>query len=285
MRLLLDRFASAEKQKDGKWKIFQGDELGILLGAEAYEANLAKGIPKEKMLFICSAVSSRMLQKMVETEGCRFEETMTGFKWMMNKAMDLHHREGFVPCFVYEEALGYALDIRVADKDGVSAAAVWVQMATELYKKRMTVSERLDQLRKKYGYFVTNNSYYFCYDKNAISELFAEFRNNGKYKPALGNYKIKRIRDVTNGYDDGQPGNKCTFPLAPSSQMITLFFQNGAVLTLRTSGTEPKLKWYSELSGSNPDEARAELQKVVDATIEYFMQPHKYPLQMPNSVQ
>lgn len=278
-----DRFACVEKQRDGKWKIFHGDELGILFGVEAYEANLAKGIPKEKMLFICSAVSSRMLQKMAESEGARFEDTLTGFKWMMNTATELQKTEGMHACLVYEEALGYALDMRVPDKDGVSAAAVWVQMATELYKNGMTVGEKLDQLRKKYGCFVTNNSYYLCYDKKAISDLFAEFRNNGKYREALGDYKIKSIRDATTGYDNGQPGNKCKFPLTPTSQMITLFFENGAVLTLRTSSTEPKLKWYSEISGTNPDEAREELQKVVDATIKYFMQPDKYPLQLPKA--
>lgn len=278
-----DRFACVEKQVDGTWKIFHGDELGILFGAEAYERHLASGLPKEKMLFICSAVSSRMLQKMAEIEGCRFEETMTGFKWMMNKARELAANEGYTPCLVYEEALGYALHPDVPDKDGVSALAVWVQMACKLYSKGMTVGQRLEELRKKYGYFVTNNSYFLCYDKEAITRLFNEFRNGGAYKRVLGPYKITRIRDVTTGYDDAQPDNKCQFPLTPTSQMVTLYFENGGVLTLRTSGTEPKLKWYAEMSGSNPDEARASLNDVVDATIKYLMQPDVYPLEKPKA--
>lgn len=277
-----DRFACAEKQADGKWKIFHGDELGILFGARMFDLAVSKGIPREKMVFICSAVSSRMLQKMAETEGCVFEETMTGFKWIMNKALDMK-AQGYTPCFAYEEALGYGVSMQVPDKDGVSAAAVWVEMACELYKKGMTIGDRLDQLRKRYGYFVTNNSYFLCYEKSAIEALFAEFRNNGKYTPALGDFKIKRIRDATTGYDNGQKDNKCAFPLTPSSQMVTLFFENGAVLTLRTSGTEPKLKWYSEMSGSNPEAAKAELQKVVDATIQCVMQLTKYPLHTPKA--
>lgn len=276
-----DRFASVEKQRDGTWKIFHGDELGILFGAEAYERYCQKNVSKEKMLFICSAVSSRMLQKMAEQEGCRFEETMTGFKWMMNKARDLAESDQCIPCLVYEEALGYALHPDVPDKDGVSALAVWVQMAAKLYNQGKTIGERLDELRKKYGYFVTNNSYFLCYDKEAIAKLFNEFRNGGAYKPALGPYVIKRIRDVTTGYDNGQPDCKCQFPLTPSSQMVTLYFENGAVLTLRTSGTEPKLKWYSELCGSDPKEARAELDCVVDAVIQHLMKPDVYPLEKP----
>lgn len=55
------------------------------------------------------------------------------------------------------------------------------------------------------------------------------------------------MRDLTTGYDNNQPDNKAVLPVSPDSQMITFNFSNGLVCTLRTSGTEPKIKYYTEL--------------------------------------
>lgn len=63
-------------------------------------------------------------------------------------------------------------------------------------------------------------------------------------------YKIKSVRDLTTGYDDSQPDKKAILPVSCSSQMITFEFENGLVCTLRTSGTEPKVKYYTELCAS-----------------------------------
>lgn len=54
---------------------------------------------------------------------------------------------------------------------------------------------------------------------------------------------------MTTGYDNTKPDNKATLPISKSSQMITFTFKNGLVTTLRTSGTEPKIKYYNELCG------------------------------------
>lgn len=65
-----------------------------------------------------------------------------------------------------------------------------------------------------------------------------------------GKYVINGVRDLTSGYDNTKPGNKAVLPISKSSQMITFSFSNGLVTTLRTSGTEPKVKYYSELCGT-----------------------------------
>lgn len=62
-----------------------------------------------------------------------------------------------------------------------------------------------------------------------------------------GKFTISDVRDLTTGYDSSQPDKKAILPVSASSQMITFSFSNGCVLTLRTSGTEPKIKYYSEM--------------------------------------
>ena len=60
-------------------------------------------------------------------------------------------------------------------------------------------------------------------------------------------YVIKGVRDLTTGYDNQQPDNKAILPISRDSEMLTFQFANGLVATLRTSGTEPKIKYYTEL--------------------------------------
>lgn len=62
-----------------------------------------------------------------------------------------------------------------------------------------------------------------------------------------GKYEVKFVRDLTSGYDSSQPDQRAILPVSQSSQMITFTFRNGLVATLRTSGTEPKIKYYTEL--------------------------------------
>lgn len=63
----------------------------------------------------------------------------------------------------------------------------------------------------------------------------------------MGDFKIKHCRDLTVGIDTEQPDGKAVLPSSRSSQMITFTFENGVIITLRTSGTEPKIKYYSEI--------------------------------------
>ena len=62
-----------------------------------------------------------------------------------------------------------------------------------------------------------------------------------------GKYSIKGVRDLTTGFDSRQPDGKALLPSSSSSQMITFYFDNGLDATIRTSGTEPKIKYYTEL--------------------------------------
>lgn len=68
-----------------------------------------------------------------------------------------------------------------------------------------------------------------------------------------GKYKVKGVRDLTTGYDSRQPDGKALLPSSSSSQMITFYFENGLDATIRTSGTEPKIKYYTELRASPAD--------------------------------
>lgn len=281
-----DRFAAAERRADGKgWYVFLGDELGVLFGARRMHQLDNEGIPRSKQLYVCSAVSSKMLGSMAKAGGCEYEETMTGFKWMGNCCIRRETEEGLVTGLAYEEAIGYAVSPLVKDKDGISAAGAFIQMACDLHAKGKTVQDYLAELRKQYGHFVTNNYYLLAYDSVKVKECFDAMRNLNAahpdskfhaYPTSVGGFEVERIRDVTVGFDSAEIDGKCKFPLSPSSQMVTLWFKNRAVITLRTSGTEPKLKWYAEMPGTDPVATKMELDEIVHAVIEGILKPEFY---------
>jgi phosphomannomutase len=91
---------------------------------------------------LASIVSSPMLGTIAHGLGVRYEETLTGFKWIANRAMELE-KEGFTFVFGYEEALGYTVGDVVRDKDGVSAAVIMAEVVATLRARGKTVVEEL----------------------------------------------------------------------------------------------------------------------------------------------
>ena len=278
-----DRLAIAEKQASGEWKIFTGDEIGAIMAYFLFQTHKRNGEDVSKFCMIASTVSSKLLKKMAEVEGFRFEETLTGHKWIANKAIQVDN-EGYHTIFSYEEAIGFCCGHLVRDKDGVWSAAVISQLYAQLCANEASgvgvINEYLQKIYKKYGYFVTKNHYKKCYDPKKSKQIFDEIKNGGKYPESCGPYKIKYIRDLTDGYDNSKPGNVPDLPCSKSSQMLTFTFENGAVCTLRTSGTEPKLKYYCEYSDETPEKAREILDDLVtNYLIPDFLQPEKFGLE------
>lgn len=73
------------------------------------------------------------------------------------------------------------------------------------------------------------------------------FRLFKQYPAKLGRFVVSDVRDLTTGYDSSTPDHTALLPVCPDAQMITFSFDNGCMMTLRTSGTEPKIKYYSEM--------------------------------------
>ncbi|XP_022091573.1 glucose 1,6-bisphosphate synthase-like isoform X2 [Acanthaster planci] len=283
-----DRFALAEKQSNGSWKIFTGNELGALLGwwmwvcYQKLHPEAQNNGTHPDVYMLASTVSSKILKSIGTKEGFQFVETLTGFKWMGNRADELT-KQGKMVLFAYEEAIGFMCGTEVIDKDGVSAAALMGQLAAYLASSNITFTEKLQEIYQTYGLHCSNNSYYLCFKPETMRNIFERIRtlNDGKYPTACGPYKITGIRDLTTGYDNNQPDNKAILPVSSTSQMITFNFANGCVATLRASGTEPKIKYYTEIfadPSSDPEAAKAELQSLIDSIVDLWLQPESNQL-------
>ncbi|XP_040282484.1 glucose 1,6-bisphosphate synthase [Bufo bufo] len=278
-----DRLAVAELQDSGCWKVFTGNELGALLGWWMFFCwNKSGSTSKvQEVHMLATTVSSSILRAVASKEGFQYEETLPGFKWIGNRVKALLDQNRTV-LFAFEESIGYMCGTAVLDKDGVSAAAVVAEMATFLDSVGMNLAQQLVQIYETYGYHISQTSYFLCHDPPTIKRIFERLRNYSgpkQYPQACGVYGILHVRDVTMGYDSSQQNKKCLLPVSKNSQMITFTFQNGCVATMRTSGTEPKIKYYAEMCGVPGQGDRSfleqELKKVIRALVEEFLEPSK----------
>jgi phosphomannomutase len=152
-------------------------------------------------------------------------------------------------------------------------------MAVKLEKKGFSIYNQLQFLNSTYGEFVSYNSYVICHDALKIDSIFTRLRTggeNGEYINFFENVKIKSIKDVTKGFDSTITNGVSLLPTTPDSHMIMYEFANDISVTLRTSGTEPKIKYYTEIAGKvgqKKNELTDLLHYFVDKVIIEMLQP------------
>ena len=234
-----DRFAVAEKIA-GRWHQFTGDQIGVLLGYYCFQT--LDTVEEGEDFMLTSAVSSQMLACIAADEGFSVLETLTGFKWLGNRALELQ-KLGKRVHFAYEEALGYMFPEVVHDKDGVTAAVNFLNALSSWGSPY----SMLQQLYQRYGYFETMNTYWKSTDVTMTKKIFARIRSLGNpYPKSLGNRQISRWRDLTLGYDSATADHVPDLPVS-RDEMITCWLDKGLLdqgvrFTMRASGTEPKIK-------------------------------------------
>lgn len=264
-----DRFSVAVLTRDGNWRQLTGNEIGILFAVYVIEElTLPEEIPKTYL--VNSTVSSQLLRSIADIVGCKFTDTLTGFKWIGNKAIDLKNLGYFVP-FGYEEAIGYMFNV-VNDKDGISAAVMWLQLYEKWFTGEVEPVDKLEQIYSKYGWFKECNGYYKLDDVAKTPKIFNEtirksYGAGRDYPETIGEFRVVEWRDLTIGYESTTADKVPVLPVDSTSQMITAVLKtldgsdgDGQVrFTCRGSGTEPKLKVYIEGKSEESEKKAQEL--------------------------
>ncbi|KAF8136146.1 hypothetical protein EV363DRAFT_1542317, partial [Boletus edulis] len=288
-----DRFSAAERGSDGSFTIFTGDQLGTLFASRVLARYKESGKALDKLAMVASTVSSKMVEAMARHEGFIFVDCLTGFKFIGNTALDLE-RVGYEVLFGYEEAIGFMFGSEIRDKDGISATLMFAEMATELRSQGLTVQGYLKELYEKYGYFETRNSYFVCSDTVKIDKIFGGLRDFEKtlhpitkqYPHSIAQLTVFSVIDLTAGYGYDSTNPPTYAPRLPlSSGHMIQFRAHSAdvniVLTIRTSGTEPKIKYYLEGCGNDPEQVSAILPRVVERLANEWMKASENDLSHP----
>ena len=271
------------------WRRLTGDELGVLLADYLLRRRAAAGDVGEPVLLAASVVSSQMLGVMAADAGVAYAETLTGFKWIARAADGRAERL----LFGYEEALGYAVCDEVRDKDGISAAALLVQLVVALRAEGSSLADRLDDLARRHGVHATGQvtvrfppaeaaagpaattdrlrrdlpadiagqtvvsviDYLISVDTTVPIPGPATTESRGRGTQGSGPDRLRRREP-----DTAPVASARTAVPLPPTDMLVFALGGGDRVIVRPSGTEPKLKVYietvEEVSGGDLAAAR-----------------------------
>ncbi len=238
-----DRLAVAVRDADGRYVKLTGNEIGCLLAHYVLDQGDASG----KRLVASSVVSSPMLGAIAAGHGVHWEQTLTGFKWIANRAMELERSEGYRFVFGYEEALGYTVGPLVRDKDGIGAAAVMADMASWCRSKGATLLDERETMWRRYGLYLSRQVAVTHPGQEGAAKIAAIMDGVRRDPPtAIAGHAVEAVADLETGRRVVRGGEPTTLPFPPSN-VILLEIEGGHRVMLRPSGTEPKIKFYFDV--------------------------------------
>ena len=243
-----DRLAVALPRGDGFVQL-TGNQVGVLLGHYMLTGGLASldQAVGSAPLVIVSIVSSPMLGVIAQKLGAKYDEVLTGFKWIANRAMERKTKSGDNFVFGFEEALGYTVGELVRDKDGVSAAVVFAELTAVLKSKGTTVLDHLEGLYRRYGLFVSSQVNVTRKGVEGVKELKAIMAKLRAAPPMkIGDHDVVAVRDYLTHTITKADGSTTTLDL-PKSDVLTWDLASGSRVIARPSGTEPKAKFYFDV--------------------------------------
>jgi phosphomannomutase len=241
-----DRCAVAIPTDDG-WRMLSGDETGWLLG-DYILSTLPPGQAATSVV-ASSVVSSQLLAAIAAGYGARHVETLTGFKWLARADAEL---PGYRLVYAYEEAIGHCVDpAAVRDKDGISAAVLVCDLVVHLAAQGDSIPSALNRLAQRHGVYTTA----------AVSRRVAD--------PGETVAIMTRLRTTP-------PAELAGYPVEATEQGDAVFLTGGDQRTsvrvvVRPSGTEPKVKCYTEVGqsvGADLAEARTRAAAVQERLLE-----------------
>lgn len=240
-----DRLGIAVPNGSGGFTLISGNQLGALHSDYILLSRKELGRMPPKPVVIKSIVTTGLISRVAASYGAETRECLTGFKWIADVMRRLEE-EGSNFVYGTEESYGYLVEAEVRDKDGISAAAMTAEMTLYWRSKGKSLLERLDELYVEHGYHEEKgiNKYFEGADgMKTMQRIMEEFRTNPRV--SLGGVKVQKVRDLKLGkvWDSAHPAGAQDAGF-PSSDVIQWYLEDGTMVTVRPSGTEPKIKFY-----------------------------------------
>lgn len=252
-----DRMGLAVLDNDGKWFFPNGNQIGILFAE--YILNHKKDIP-ENGTMITTIVSTPLLDTIVKKNGKKSLRVLTGFKYIGEKIRQFENKElDGTFLFGFEEAIGYLIGTHVRDKDAVVASMVIAEMATTFENNGSSIYNEIMKIYEKYGWRLEITVPVTKKGKDGLEEIQKIMKSmRAKNHTEIVGIKVKEYRDYQKGIEG-----------LPKADVIQMVLEDGTYLTVRPSGTEPKIKFYISVVDSDRKVAENKLTKMEKEFVNY----------------
>ncbi len=244
-----DRIGVAVKRPDGEWMLLNGNQtLSVLiyyLMKEWKETNRLTG----KEYIVKTIVTSELPADIAKKVGVKVYDVLTGFKFIGAKILELEGKEVFIGGG--EESYGCMIGDFVRDKDAVAGCSMIAEIAAWAAEQGKTFFDILVDIYKEYGFYKEGLLSVVRKGKSGAEEIQQMMKNyrenppkeiNGERVVCLKDYKLHESIDLTTG-------KKERIDL-PTSNVLQFFTEKGNKVTVRPSGTEPKIKFYFSVKGT-----------------------------------
>ena len=239
-----DRMGIAVRGADGKMQLFTGNMTASLLVYYVLSEHAKKESLSDKFI-VKTIVTTELIKDIANDFGIVCEDVLTGFKYIAEQIKKYEGKKQFL--VGGEESYGTLVGDFVRDKDAVSACCMIAELAAVLAENGKTLHSLLHELYEKYGFYRTELVSVTKKGQDgakAIADMMVRFRENPPKE--IASSKVVKIKDIQKQtVTDCLTGKDETLPL-PKSNVLQFFTAAGDKITVRPSGTEPKIKFYFE---------------------------------------
>lgn len=252
-----DRVGIAMKCPDGSYELVSGNEMGVLLLDYICAGRIEKGTMPENAVAVESIVSTPLAEKVAEHYGVELRHTLTGFKWIGDQIAKLEEA-GEVDRFIFgfEESYGYLAGPYVRDKDAIIGSMLICEMAAYYRSIGSSIKQRLEEIYAQYGRYLNLVDAYEFPGLSGMDKMAGIMKGLRDNVPV--EFAGKKVTKVTDYLDTASTG-------LPKSNVLRYDLEDGSVLIVRPSGTEPKIKTYFTTSGATLEEAQAKKDALTEA--------------------
>ncbi len=252
-----DRMGIVVKNKDGIYKIITGNQIGVILEYYILKEKKAKNILPENGAIVKTIVTTTLQDEIGKDFKAKVFNVLTGFKYIGEKIRQFENDKNFEFLFGTEESYGFLTGTYARDKDSISASLMIAECCAFMKLQNKTIMDLLDEIYNKYGCYkdeLVNKNFKGIEGNKIIIKIMDYFRNNKISK--FGEINVINSIDYKNRDVPDATGSKY---FLPKSNVIQYFLKDGSKITLRPSGTEPKIKFYFSTKGKDKKEVEEKI--------------------------
>ena len=244
-----DRVGMACKNDKGEWVLINGNQTCLLFLYYIITNRKAKGLLKPTDFIVKTIVTTEVIRKIAEKQHIEMRDCYTGFKWIANEIRLSEGKQQYIGGG--EESYGFMAEDFVRDKDAVSAMSLLAEICAYAKDNGKTLYDLLMDIYIEYGFskeFTINVVRPGKTGADEIKQMMENFRNNPPKE--LGGSKVVIWKDYLSLEQKDEQGNITKLNMPATSNVLQWFCDDDTKVSVRPSGTEPKIKFYIEVKGT-----------------------------------
>ncbi|WP_418553493.1 phospho-sugar mutase [Prevotella sp.] len=244
-----DRVGMACKNDKGEWILINGNQTCLLFLYYIIKNRQAKGLMKPTDFIVKTIVTTEVIRKIAEKQHIEMRDCYTGFKWIAREIALSEGKQQYIGGG--EESYGFLAEDFVRDKDAVSACSLLAEICAWAKDQGKTLYDVLMDIYLEYGFsreFTINVVKPGKSGADEIKQMMTDFRNNPPKE--LGGSKVTVWKDYQTLEQRDVNGNVTKLNMPEPSNVLQWFCEDGTKISVRPSGTEPKIKFYIEVKGT-----------------------------------